>query len=220
MFTVVLRALIVFVVLIAGVRLMGKRTIGELQPYEFVITLAVADLACTPMQDVSVPLLYGIIPILVLFVVHYLLTILTTKSMRFRKFLNGKPFIVIDSDGINSECLTKLNLSVNNLLALIRQQGYFSIPEISYGIIETNGKLSLLKNENAEAPSSIPMTLVVEGKIMNENAEMMNIDTQKIKSILSDRLLSVKDTVLMTAESGKIFIQPKRAKYMTLEADL
>ena len=220
MFTVVLRALIVFVVLIAGVRLMGKRTIGELQPYEFVITLAVADLACTPMQDVSVPLLYGIIPILVLFVVHYLLTLLTTKSMRFRKFLNGKPFIVIDGDGINSECLTKLNLSVNDLLSLIRQQGYFSIPEISFGIIETNGKLSLLKNENAEASSSIPTTLVVEGKIMNENAEIMNIDTQKIKNILNNHSLSVKDTVLMTVESGKVFIQPKRAKYITLEADL
>ena len=220
MFTVVLRALIVFVVLIAGVRLMGKRTIGELQPYEFVITLAVADLACTPMQDVSVPLLYGIIPILVLFVVHYLLTLLTTKSMRFRKFLNGKPFIVIDGDGINSECLTKLNLSVNDLLSLIRQQGYFSIPEISFGIIETNGKLSLLKNENAEAPSSIPTTLVVEGKIINENAEKMNIDTQKIKNILRDQSLSIKDTVLMTAESGKVFIQPKRAKFLTIEAAL
>ena len=220
MFTVVLRALIVFVVLIAGVRLMGKRTIGELQPYEFVITLAVADLACTPMQDVSVPLLYGIIPILVLFVVHYLLTLLTTKSMRFRKFLNGKPFIVIDGDGINSECLTKLNLSVNDLLSLIRQQGYFSIPEISFGIIETNGKLSLLKNENAEAPSSIPTTLIVEGKIINENAEKMNIDTQKIKNILRDQSLSIKDTVLMTAESGKVFIQPKRAKFLTIEAAL
>ena len=220
MFTVVLRALIVFVVLIAGVRLMGKRTIGELQPYEFVITLAVADLACTPMQDVSVPLLYGIIPILVLFVVHYLLTLLTTKSMRFRKFLNGKPFIVIDGDGINSECLTKLNLSVNDLLSLIRQQGYFSIPEISFGIIETNGKLSLLKNENAEAPSSIPTTLVVEGKIIDENAEKMNIDTQKIKNILREQSLSIKDTVLMTAESGKVFIQPKRAKFLTIEAAL
>ena len=220
MFTVVLRALIVFVVLIAGVRLMGKRTIGELQPYEFVITLAVADLACTPMQDVSVPLLYGIIPILVLFVVHYLLTLLTTKSLRFRKFLNGKPFIVIDGDGINSECLTKLNLSVNDLLSLIRQQGYFSIPEISFGIIETNGKLSLLKNENAEAPSSIPTTLIVEGKIINENAEKMNIDTQKIKNILRDQSLSIKDTVLMTAESGKVFIQPKRAKFLTIEAAL
>ncbi len=220
MFTVVLRALIVFVVLIAGVRLMGKRTIGELQPYEFVITLAVADLACTPMQDVSVPLLYGIVPILVLFVVHYLLTLLTTKSMLFRKFLNGKPFIVIDGDGINSECLTKLNLSVNDLLSLIRQQGYFSIPEISFGIIETNGKLSLLKNENAEAPSSIPTTLVVEGKIIDENAEKMNIDTQKIKNILREQSLSIKDTVLMTAESGKVFIQPKRAKFLTIEAAL
>ncbi len=216
----VLRALIVFVVLIAGVRLMGKRTIGELQPYEFVITLAVADLACTPMQDVSVPLLYGIVPILVLFIVHYLLTLLTTKSLRFRKFLNGKPFIVIDGDGINSECLTKLNLSVNDLLSLIRQQGYFSIPEISFGIIETNGKLSLLKNENAEAPSSIPTTLVVEGKIIDENAEKMNIDTQKIKNILREQSLSIKDTVLMTAESGKVFIQPKRAKFLTIEAAL
>lgn len=220
MFTVVLRALIVFIVLIAGVRLMGKRTIGELQPYEFVITLAVADLACTPMQDVSVPLMYGIIPILVLFVVHFLLTLLTTKSMRFRKFLNGKPFIVIDGDGINSECLTKLNLSVNDLLSLIRQQGYFSIPEISYGIIETNGKLSLLKNENAEPPATIPTTLIVEGKIINENAEKMNIDTQKLKRILDDISLPIKETVLMTAESGKVFIQPKRAKYLTVEAAL
>lgn len=220
MFTVVLRALIVFIVLIAGVRLMGKRTIGELQPYEFVITLAVADLACTPMQDVSVPLLYGIVPILVLFVVHFLLTLLTTRSMRFRKFLNGKPFIVIDGDGINSECLTKLNLSVNDLLSLIRQQGYFSIPEISYGIIETNGKLSLLKNENAEAPKVIPTTLIVEGKIINENTEKMNIDTQKIKSILEGVSLSIKETVLMTAESGNVFIQPKRAKYLTVEAAL
>ncbi len=199
---------------------MGKRTIGELQPYEFVITLAVADLACTPMQDVSVPLLYGIVPILVLFVVHFLLTLLTTRSMRFRKFLNGKPFIVIDGDGINSECLTKLNLSVNDLLSLIRQQGYFSIPEISYGIIETNGKLSLLKNENAEAPKVIPTTLIVEGKIINENTEKMNIDTQKIKSILEGVSLSIKETVLMTAESGNVFIQPKRAKYLTVEAAL
>ena len=220
MLTVVLRSLIVFVILIAGVRLMGKRTIGELQPYEFVITLAVADLACTPMQDVSVPLLYGIVPILVLFVVHYLLTLFTTKSLRVRKFLNGRPFIVIDGDGINSECLTKLNISVNDLLALIRQQGYFSIPEISYGIIETNGKLSILKNENAQAPSSVPMTLVVEGKILGENAEKLSVDTDKIKSILEEQHLSEIDVVLMTAESGNVFIQPKKSKYICLEGRL
>lgn len=217
MLTVVLRSLIIFVILIAGVRLMGKRTIGELQPYEFVITLAVADLACTPMQDVSVPLLYGVIPILVLFVVHYLLTLFTTKSQRVRKFLNGKPFVVIDGDGINSECLTKLNISVNDLLALIRQQGYFSIPEILYGIIETNGKLSILKNDQAEAPSSIPMTLVVEGKFLINNAEKINIDKEKIDSVLKDQNLSVREVVLMTTESGNVFIQPKNAKYITIK---
>ena len=186
MLTVAIRSLIVFIILIVGVRLMGKRTIGELQPYEFVITLAVADLACTPMQDVSVPLVYGIIPILVLFVVHYLLTLATTKSQPFRKFLNGRPFIVIDGDGINSECLTKLNLSVNDLLALIRQQGYFSIPEIAYGIIETNGKLSILASENAAAPSSVPMTLVMEGKLLVENIEKLNLDTQSVVSLLKE----------------------------------
>lgn len=217
MLTVVLRSLIVFVILIAGVRLMGKRTIGELQPYEFVITLAVADLACTPMQDVSVPLLYGIIPILVLFVVHYLLTLLTTKSLRVRKFLNGKPFIVIDGDGINSECLTKLNISVNDLLALIRQQGYFSIPEVLYGIIETNGKLSILKNENIEPPSSVPTTLVVEGKYLAGNAEKINIEKEKVLSVLDGYHLAVKDVILMTTESGNVFIQPKNAKYLTAE---
>lgn len=220
MLTVVLRSLIVFVVLIAGVRLMGKRTIGELQPYEFVITLAVADLACTPMQDVSVPLLYGIIPILVLFIVHYLLTLATTKSQRVRKFLNGRPFVVIDGDGINCECLTKLNISVNDLLALIRQQGYFSIPEISYGIIETNGKLSVLKNESAQPPSTVPMTLIVEGKILGNNAEKIFVDEKKIKDILNAQNLAPKDVVLMTTESGNVFIQPKRAKYITIPACL
>ena len=220
MFTVVLRSLIVFIILIAGVRLMGKRTIGELQPYEFVITLAVADLACTPMQDVSVPLLYGVIPILVLFVVHFLLTFVTTKSQRFRKFLNGKPFIVIDSDGINSECLTKLNISVNDLLALIRQQGYFSIPEISYGIIETNGKLSILENENASAPSSVPTTLIVEGRLLGNNLEKINVQKDKVLSLLFDQHLTVKDVVLMTTEAGNVFIQPQNAKYITLSSCL
>ena len=172
------------------------------------------------MQDVSVPLLYGVIPILVLFVVHYLLTLATTKSQRVRKFLNGRPFIVIDGDGINSECLTKLNISVNDLLALIRQQGYFSIPEISYGIIETNGKLSILKNEDAQAPSTVPMTLVVEGKILGENAEKLSVDVEKIKQVIKRQNLSTKDVVLMTAESGNVFIQPKRSKYINLSACL
>ena len=196
---------------------MGKRTIGELQPYEFVITLAVADLACTPMQDISIPLLYGLVPLFTVFVAHYFITLVTTKSIKLRERLTGKPFIVIDNDGINSECLKKLNLNVNDLMSLIRQQGYFSVTQISYGIIETNGKLSILENEEAETPRSIPMTLMVEGKILDENIKSLDIDETKIRDVLDKQHIKEKDVVLMTADSGNVFIQPKSGKYVTVE---
>lgn len=217
MLVVLLRSLIILFLLIVGVRLMGKRTIGELQPYEFVITLAVADLACTPMQDISIPILYGLVPLFTVFVAHYAITLVTTKSIKFRKVLNGKPFIVIDGDGINSECLTKLNMNVNDLMALIRQQGYFSVTQISYGIIETNGKLSILPNEEAEAPQSVPMTVIAEGHVMEENINSLNITVEQIDKVLSEQNIKKKDVVLMTADSNSLFIQPKKSKYVTVE---
>lgn len=217
MMLVLARSLIILTFLILGIRLMGKRTIGELQPYEFVITLAVADLACTPMQDISIPLLYGLVPLFTVFVAHYFITLVTTKSIKLREHLNGKPFIVIDGDGINSECLKKLNLNVNDLMSLIRQQGYFSVTQISYGIIETNGKLSILENEEAEAPQSIPMTLMVEGKILDENVKSLDLDETKIRDVLDKQHIKEKDVVLMTADSGNVFIQPKQGKYVTVE---
>lgn len=217
MLVIIIRTLIILFFLMVGVRLMGKRTIGELQPYEFVITLAVADLACVPMQDVSVPITYGLVPLTVLFITHYVITAIISKSMPFRKFVNGKPMIVIDGDGINSECLTKLNMDVNDLISLIRQQGYFSIPEISFGILETNGKLSVMQNENATPPSSVPMTLVAEGKYMRENMRLIDFTEEKVNSLLSEKKIKVKDVVLMTADSGSIFVQPRNGKYFTMQ---
>lgn len=217
MLVVLVRSLIIFILLVLGIRLMGKRTIGELQPYEFVITLAVADLACTPMQDISIPLVYGLVPLFTVFVAHYFITLATAKFIKFRKFLNGKPFIVIDGDGINSECLSKLNMDVNDLLALIRQQGYFSITQISYGIIETNGKLSVLENSQAEAPQSIPMTLITEGSFLHENMQSIQITEEQINKVLNEQKIKKKDVILMTADSNTLFIQPKNSKYITVE---
>lgn len=214
MVIVIARALIILLFLIVGMRLMGKRTIGELQPYEFVITLAVADVVCVPMQDVSVPIVYGLIPLSVMFLVHYIITIATSKSIKFRKFINGKPFIIIDGDGINSECLTKLEIDVNDLISLIRQQGYFSIEQIAYAIIETNGKLSIMEKEDAPTPNSIPMSLIVEGKIMKENVGALNITEEQLNGVLDKNKLKIKDVLLMTADSNKLFIQPKKSKYM------
>jgi len=194
---------------------MGKRTIGELQPYEFVITLAIADLACIPIQDISISIFYGLVPLVVVFLLHYGMTFFTTKSIRFRKFLNGKPQIIIDHDGIVSECLTKLCINVNDLLAMIRQQGYFSIKQIKFGVIETNGKLSILPKENVDPPKSVPMTLIVEGKIMTVNAQLIEFSKEKILKILKEKNVKLNQVVLMTADCEEILIQPRKSKFFT-----
>jgi len=194
---------------------MGKRQIGELQPFEFVITLAVAELACTPMQDISTPILYGIIPVLVIFCVHFLLTALSSKSIFFRKFMNGKPVIVINENGIDSESLRKLNMNVNDLMESIRNAEYFSVEQVSYAIIETNGKISILPNTEAEEPKSIPLSLIVEGKFIGANMGISNTSREDIESYLRTKNLRLKDIVLLTTESDKVFVQPKGAKYFT-----
>jgi uncharacterized membrane protein YcaP (DUF421 family) len=214
MLVIVVRSIVIFIVLVVGMRLMGKRTLGELQPYEFVIVLAIADLASVPMQDISISIFYGLIPLGVVIVMHYAITILTSKSIKARKLLNGKPFIIIDDDGINAKTMEKLNIDVNDLLAGIRQQGYFSITQIKYGIIETNGKLSLLEDDEASPPNSIPMTLIVEGKLLDNNIQGLDITEAQINKLLSDNRLKMKDVLLLTAESKNIFIQPKNAKYI------
>lgn len=219
MLIIIARSIIILLFLIAGLRLMGKRTIGEFQPFEFVIVLAVAELASTPMQEITTPILYGIVPLLTVFIVHYILTSISSKSIKFRKFFNGKPMIIIDDDGINNEILKKLNLNTNDLMEMLREQGYFTIEEISYAIIETNGKLSIMENENAEKPKSIPMMLVAEGKFMDENVNKINVQKENVEKILNQKNIKMKDVLLMTADSKKIFIQPKTGKYLTFEVD-
>ncbi len=219
MLVIIARSLIILLVLVAGLRFMGKRAIGEFQPFEFVIVLAVAELASTPMQEITTPILYGIVPLITVFVAHYIITSISSKSIRFRKFFNGKPMIVIDQEGVNNENLRKLNLNVNDLLEMIREQGYFSIEEINYAIIETNGKLSVMEKENAPSPQSIPMTLICEGRYLEDNLSKIKANKENVQKILNKKNIRMKDVLLMTADSNKIFLQPVKGKYMIFEAD-
>jgi uncharacterized membrane protein YcaP (DUF421 family) len=212
---ITLRTFIIFIFLLLALRLMGKRQIGELQPFEFVITLAVAELACTPMQDLSTPILYGIIPVAVVFCVHFLLTALGAKSIFFRKFMNGKPVIVIDENGIDAENLKKLNMNVNDLMQSIRNEEYFSVEQVSFAIIETNGKISILPNEQAKAPKSIPLSVIVEGKYIDANMGISDTSREELNKYLKLKNLKLKDVVLLTMESGNVFVQPKGKKYIS-----
>lgn len=146
MIIIFLRAIILFAVLLFAIRLMGKRQIGEMEPFELVITLVISELACIPMADRSIPITFGIVAILTMFVIHQLILLLS-KNVKVQSFINGKPVMVINPDGIDVAAMKSLNMHVNDLLQALRTAQYFSLEEVSYGIMETNGQMTVVANK-------------------------------------------------------------------------
>ena len=124
------------IIVLFSVRIMGKRQIGDMQPFELVATLIIADLACVPMSDVSIPIFYGVVPLLSLVVLHHIFTLINRKSVFFRKLFNGKPIIVIDKNSIDYKALKLLNMTLNDLTEGLRANGCFDISDVEYAIVE------------------------------------------------------------------------------------
>jgi len=232
MFTIVLRAIIIYVVVLFLYRLMGKRQLGQMQPFELVLTLIIADLATIPMAEVSVPVLHGIVPLFTLVVLHFSLTILSRASSKFSSFLSGKPVIVINPDGIDVKALKNLNLSVDDVFEAIRGCGYFSIEQIQFAIMETNGKMSVLpKSQFAPATAGdlkletekavVPVNIIQEGRINKDNLKVLDLDEVKLKQILAQgKIKHVKDVLVLTVDkSGNVYLQKYGEKYQTMSVE-
>jgi len=228
MLTLSLRCALIYLIVLLIFRLMGKRQLGELQPFEFVITLMIADIATIPMTEINVPLIHGVVPVITLALLHFLISFLSRKSIFVRKFLNGKPIVVINPNGIDYEALKKLNMTFNDLCESLRQMNYFSLDQIAYAIIETNGKISVLpKSQNAPLTpsdmkiktekSALPLMLICDGKMIEENLQITKIDeTFLLKQIARAGAYKIKDVVFASIDnSGKMYIEPKNKKYVT-----
>ena len=233
MFTVLIRAVVIFIVVLIMIRLMGKRQIGEMQPFELVITLIIAEIACIPMSDVAIPLMHGVIPILTLVVLHFLLSFLARKSLALRRVISGNPIIVIGPDGINYENLKKMNMNINDLIEALRSGGDFNMEEIRYAIFETNGKLCVVKYEQYDPatredlklkpePSALPMALLVDGKFLKENLALARITAPDLaKTLHQNGVDNYKKTTLVTIDNnGQLYIQPKGGKFKTAQYNL
>lgn len=220
-----LRTIIIYICVLIVIRLMGKRQIGEMQPFEFVITLIIADLACIPMAELSVPLIHGVVPILVILILHFFICVLARKFMFARYLLTGKPVIVVSPKGINYQELKSLNMTLDDLMELVRGCDVFNLSEIAYAIIETNGNLCVIKKAQNEPPtredfyikadqSALPMNIVMDGKIMKENISITGINENFINScLLKANIKSIKDVLIFTLDNnGMVFIQAKRAE--------
>lgn len=211
MLIIFLRAIVVFVTLIIVMRLMGKRQIGEMQPFEFIITLLIAELACVPMTDVSIPLVYGVASIIAVFILHQILTVLEQLSDGFKSVVDGKPAIVINKNGVDIKELKKNNMDVSDLIESLRGTGNYSLDSVYYAIFESNGKLSVLKKEKVDDTKELPVLLVSEGKINKKNYGLLNLDKETLEAFLAENgaeKLSAVD-IMTVSGSGKVYLQLK-----------
>ena len=223
MFVVLLRTVFLYALVIFVIRLMGKRQIGELQPYEFVITIMISDLAALPMQDTRLPLILGVIPIITLLFIKTLLSILQLKSQKARKILEGEPCILIARGKINFENLKRQQINLDELMEEIRLAGYFDLSEIEFGILENNGQMSFLtsnKNEqnskNSDTPNNssaskpkLPVIYILDGHF-NRNALTSSDkdDAWIINELKKHKVTSIKDVLIaMTDTNGKFIYQ-------------
>lgn len=187
MLTVLVRGAALVCVAVVSVRLMGKRQVGQLQPFELVIAIMIADLAATPMESVDVPLWRGVVPMISLIVLHQLFTLLSLKSQRMRAFFSGRPTVVIRNGRIDLKALQKLCFNLNDLLEELRTGGILSPTEVGTAIMETSGKLSVFPS-GAHRPltprdmdistgyEGVPLTLVMDGRLEKDNLPLSGRD--------------------------------------------
>ncbi|WP_288221730.1 DUF421 domain-containing protein [uncultured Clostridium sp.] len=229
MFIVLLRTVFLYALVILVIRLMGKRQIGELQPYEFVITIMISDLAALPMQDTRLPLILGVIPIITLLFIKTLLSILQLKSQKARKILEGEPCILIAKGKIKFENLKKQQINLDELMEEIRLAGYFDLSEIEYGILENNGQMSFLtSNKNSNTSSNnfqdsnssnsskprLPVIYILDGNF-NRNALTSSNkgDEWIINELKKHKVNSIKDVLIaMTDTNGRFIYQLHKDK--------
>lgn len=219
MIIVLLRTIFLYSLVILVIRLMGKRQVGELQPYEFVITIMISDLAALPMQDTRLPLILGIIPIVTLLFIKTLLSILQLKSQKARKILEGEPSILIAKGKIVFNNLKRQQINLDELMEEIRLAGYFDLSEIEYGILENNGQMSFLtknkseNNQNNKAPI-LPKIYVLDGEINKNALTRSNMDEDWIKNeLLKYNIDSIENVIFaMTDTTGKFVYQLRNKK--------
>lgn len=215
MFIVFIRTAFLYTLVVVVMRLMGKRQIGELQPYEFVITIMISDLAALPMQDTRFPLLLGIVPIITLLLLKNILSLLQLKSQYLRKIIDGEPAILVYKGKINYLALKKQQIHIDELMEEFRLAGFFDLEDIQYAILENNGELSILPSnfkakEDSITPDTspksngplLPKILVSDGKINKNSLTSINKDKAYIESILKiNNIDSIKKVLIAMYDS-------------------
>ena len=207
------RAIVLYILVLVVMRLMGKREIGQMQPFELAISIMIADLATLPMTETGVPISNGIIPILGLLVMHLTISMLNLKSTKAREIICGKPAILIFRGKVDEKVLKKERFTINELEERLRDNNIFNIGDVEYAVLETSGQVTVIPKPNKRATTpedfnieakyeGIPYDLVVDGKVMYKNLEKLG-----------------KNYVWLQKQTEKFGIRPEQALIVTIDGD-
>ncbi len=222
MLIIFIRSIFLYIIVLVVMRLMGKREIGQLQPFELAISIMIADLASTPMADTGIPITNGIIPILALLVMHLVISILNMKSMKARQILCGKPSILIYRGRIDEKMLKKERFTINELEERLRGNNIVNIGDVEYAILETSGQITVIQKPNKRNTipedfgiqpeyEGISYDLIVDGKVMYENLKILEKDYNWLKKQVNKFGILPEQALLVTIDGkGNFFCQEKK----------
>ena len=225
MITAFFRTVLLYGLLIVGLRLTGKRQIGQLEPIEFVLMMLLSDLASVPMQDFGLPLLQGVIPIATLLALSTLLSGISMLSVRFRSLVCGEPTLIIREGVLQQAAMKRSRLTLDEVLEELRVQGVSSLDEVKYAVLETSGQLSVLLRADVQPVTPkqmglkvdddvfLPVIIIDNGRLMGKNMEKMGLDEKWLqKQLKAHRAHRVQDVFLMTVDrSGTVVLAKKEA---------
>ena len=219
-----LRTIILYAFIIAGIRLMGKRQVGELEPSELVLALLIADLAAVPMQDFGIPLLTGLIPILTLLCITMALSVLTMKSVRFRALVCGRPSIIVENGVICQKEMRKNRFTVDELMEELRMKGITDLAKVKYAILETNGQISVLPcagelpvtaRQMGLSPQDpgLPVVIINDGRVIGRNLRQRGLNQAWLDKRLAEyKLKSPGEVYLLTVDGdNQVYLAPREA---------
>lgn len=219
-----IRTVILYFAILVSMRVMGKRQLGELEISEFIVAALIADLAATPLQDIGIPLLNGLLPIMIMFCLEIIIAGLNMKSVRLRKFTYGKPEIIIRNGRIDRGSMRRNRFTIDELMQELRAQGQTDASKVAYGVLETNGQLSLiLMPESQPATASMlgirpadtgyAHIIINDGRILDKNLSLLGRDRRWLDNELKRRSIKNADDVyiLTLSETGSVFCQVKEA---------
>lgn len=219
---VFIRALILYIIVIFSVRLMGKRQIGELQPSELVITILVSNIATLPLEDLNIPLIMGILPILSLVCFEVIMSWLSLKSKRLRHAVTGTPKVIIRDGVLDQKVMDDLRFSVDDLMTALRGNSVFDIADVQFAIVETNGSVSVyekyaqrnVKNTDLDLTGTSmdpPVIIVSDGKLITQGLNETGLKKQWVYDLIERKHMELSDIFLLTADKNGKYNLIKRS---------